>query len=210
MIPRLYAIVDADAAAHAGWTVPALASVYLQAGVRLIQIRAKTASARDFLTWVDTIASDAPSDAIIVVNDRVDIAIAAGTRHVHLGQDDLPPADARALVGPDALIGWSTHTPAQMAAATAMPISYLAIGPVFGTQTKDTGYDAVGLGLVSEAAAVTRPAGLPVVAIGGVTLDTAPDVIAAGASTIAVISDLLRDGDPGARALAWLERLSRV
>lgn len=210
MIPRLYAIVDADVSADAGWSVPALASLYLQAGVRLLQVRAKHASARDVLAWVDTIAEQAPGDARIVVNDRVDIALAAGTHHVHLGQDDLPPADARALLGEHALIGWSTHTPAQMAAATAMPIGYLAIGPVFSTATKDTGYDGVGLTRVAEARAVAHPAGLPVVAIGGITLDTAPDVIAAGADAVAIITDLVRAGDPGARAAAYLDRLSRV
>jgi thiamine-phosphate pyrophosphorylase len=131
---RLYAIVDADAAAGAGWQVPDLADAYLQAGVRLLQIRAKQAGGRDLLAWTEAIARIA-GDAWVIVNDRVDVALIAGTRHVHLGQDDLPIGDARALVGPDAAIGLSTHTPAQIDLACQAPVSYIAVGPVYGTQT---------------------------------------------------------------------------
>jgi len=206
---RLYAIVDADIAARANWHVPDLADAYLQAGVRLLQIRAKDAAARDVLAWTEAISRLA-GDAWVIVNDRVDIALVAGTRHVHLGQDDLPVPEARELLGPDAVIGLSTHTPAQIDAACGEPIDYLAVGPVFGTQTKATGYEAVGLAGVRQAHAAAHAAGVPVVAIGGITLDTAPDVIAAGASSVAVITDLLHEANPGARARAYVERLSRV
>jgi thiamine-phosphate pyrophosphorylase len=94
---------------------------------------------------------------------------------------------------------------AQIDAAAAEPISYIAVGPVFGTRTKNTGYDAVGLALVAEAALRSR--GRPVVAIGGITLARAPEVIAAGASSVAVISDLLTDGDPAERVAAYLRVL---
>ncbi len=206
---KLYAIVDADVATSAGWRVPDLADAYLQAGVRLLQVRAKHASARDVLAWTEAIARVA-GEAWVIVNDRVDIAMVAGTRHVHLGQDDLPVAEARMLLGPDAVIGLSTHTPDQVDAACALPLDYVAIGPVFGTQTKVTGYEAVGLAGVRQAHAAAHAAGVPVVAIGGITLDTAPDVIAAGASSVAVITDLLHGANPGARARAFVERLSRV
>ncbi|AMY10931.1 Thiamine-phosphate synthase [Luteitalea pratensis] len=206
---RLYAIVDADVASRAGWHVPDLADAYLQAGVRFLQVRAKDAPARDVLAWTEAIARRA-GEAWVIVNDRVDIAIVAGTRHVHLGQDDLPVSDARALLGPDAVIGLSTHTPAQVDAACALPIDYLAVGPVFSTQTKATGYEAVGLAGVRRAHAAAQVARVPVVAIGGITLDTASDVIAAGASSVAVITDLLREGTPGARVRAFVERLSRI
>ncbi|MGE0444894.1 MAG: thiamine phosphate synthase, partial [Vicinamibacterales bacterium] len=144
-----------------------------------------------------------PAGATIIVNDRIDVARLAGADGVHVGQDDLPPAEARALLGPDAIVGFSTHTPEQIEAAVREPISYLAIGPVFGTATKATGYDAVGLERVRFAVEKARrlpPSGgsLPVVAIGGITLENAPAVVAAGASQVAVIADLLV-GDPEAR-----------
>jgi thiamine-phosphate pyrophosphorylase len=144
----------------------------------------------------------------VIVNDRVDLAMMSGADGVHVGQDDLPPADARALLGPDAVIGFSTHTLGQVEGALTQPVSYIAVGPVFGTRTKDTGYEAVGLELVRAAATVCRehrstwlppPGGrIPIVAIGGITLETAPAVLAAGAASVAVISDLLA-GDPAER-----------
>ena len=206
---RLYAIVDAEIAARANWHVPDLADAYLQAGVRMLQIRAKDAAARDVLAWTEAIARLA-GDAWVIVNDRVDIALVAGTRHVHLGQDDLPIPEARALLGPGAVIGLSTHTAAQLDAACREPLDYIAVGPVFGTRTKATGYEAVGLAAVRQTHAAAHAAGVPVVAIGGITLDTAPEVIAAGASAVAVITDLLHGASPGARARAYVERLSRV
>jgi thiamine-phosphate pyrophosphorylase len=204
---RLYAIVDADVAGRAGWQVPDLADAYLQAGVRLVQVRAKSAAARDVLSWTEAIARRA-GDAWVIVNDRVDIAIAAGTRHVHLGQDDLPVPDARALVGPDAAIGLSTHTPAQIEEACRLPLDYVAVGPVFGTHTKATGYAPVGTPLVTEARRRMDAHGRrSLVAIGGITLGRAAEVIAAGADAIVVISDLLAGRSPAARARAFLHAL---
>ena len=130
----------------------------------------------------------------------------SGAAGVHVGQDDLPPAAARRLLGPGRQVGYSTHTTAQVEAASIEPVTYIAIGPVFGTQTKATGYEPIGLDLISEAARVSR--GLPVVAIGGITLETAPAVIEAGASSIAVISDLLAIGNPAARVRAFLDTLA--
>jgi thiamine-phosphate pyrophosphorylase len=207
---RLYAIVDADVAGRAGWHVPDLADAYLQAGVRLLQVRAKHAAARDVLAWTEMIVRRA-GEAWIVVNDRVDVAIVAGTRHVHLGQDDLPVAEARALVGPEAIIGLSTHTVDQIDDACRLPVDYVAVGPVFGTQTKDTGYAAVGTGLIAEARRRTDAhGGRPLVAIGGITLSRTAEVIAAGADAVVVISDLLADGAPGARARAFLRALGET
>ena len=123
-----------------------------------------------------------------------------------MGQEDLPPAAARRLLGPNAVIGYSTHTPTQIEAAVDEPVTYIAIGPVFGTATKDTGYEPVGLERVTEAARIAS--GRPVVAIGGITLETAPHVIAAGASSVAVIGDLLANGDPAGRVAAFCRVLS--
>ena len=103
------------------------------------------------------------------------------------------------------MIGYSTHSAEQIAGAVSQPVSYVAVGPVFGTRTKDTGYHAVGLELVAAAA---RAAGArPVVAIGGITLDTAPAVLRAGATAVAVIGDLLSTGDPAGRARDYLRTL---
>jgi len=146
-----------------------------------------------------------PAHAIVIVNDRADLARLAGASGVHVGQDDLSPAEVRALLGETAIVGLSTHTPAQIDAALAEPVSYVAVGPVFGSRTKQTGYDAVGLELVSRAARMAAP--LPVVAIGGITLDNARSVIDAGAAAVAVIGDLLVDADPAVRAAAFVAAL---
>lgn len=207
---RLYAIADADVASRAGWRVPDLADAYLQAGVRLLQLRAKEAAARDLLAWTEAIAALA-GDAWVIVNDRVDVALAAGTRHVHLGQDDLPIADARSLLGPDAVIGLSTHTTEQIDLACAQPVDYIAVGPVYGTQTKATGYAPVGTALVAEARRrIDTGGGRPLVAIGGITLASAVEVIAAGADAVVVVSDLLGKGPPAARVRAYLQALGEA
>lgn len=145
-------------------------------------------------------------DALVIVNDRVDLARVSGAAGVHVGQEDLPPAAARVQLGPGAIVGCSTHSVNQVDAALREPVTYVAVGPVFGTATKETGYDAVGLDLVRAAAG--RAGDTPIVAIGGITLETAPAVIDAGAACVAVISDLLTGGDPAARVRAFVRRLA--
>lgn len=204
----LCAIVDADVAARAGWSPPALAHAYLAGGARFLQLRAKTTPSGRFLQWCEEIAAAARAhDALLVVNDRFDIAWLAGVPALHIGQEDLPVEVVRKALGPTAVIGLSTHTPEQVAAALRQPISYLAIGPVFGTATKETGYDALGVDRVRAAAAAARTPGLPVVAIGGITLDHATSVIAAGAASVAVITDLLTTGDPERRVREYVRIL---
>src|SRR5512142_1439937 len=206
VFPRFYAIADHDAARAHGWTLPALARACLQGGARLLQVRAKSLAARELLEVCEEVApAAAATGATLVVNDRADVARLVAGAGVHVGQDDLPPALARMVVGPDAMVGFSTHTIAQIDAGVREPISYLAVGPVFGTITKETGYEAVGLDLVRYAsAAVGRTEAIPVVAIGGVTLDRARSVIDAGASAVAVISDLFATGDPAARVAEFV------
>ena len=201
---RLYAIVDADACAAAGYDVVEFTDVLLGEGVRLLQLRAKQAPPRDVLGWADAIAArvHAIPGALFVINDRADVALAAGVPHVHVGQDDLAPVDVRNLLGPHGVIGLSTHTPTQVEEALQAPIDYVAVGPVFGTVTKDTGYDPVGLDLVRHASAAAAAARAtrgrtPVVAIGGITPDTCGSVIQAGADAVAVIGGLL-EGHPAA------------
>lgn len=206
VLPRLQAIVDVEAAARAGFPPADVARSFLAGGARLIQIRAKALPSGPFLELCDAIVRLArPYGAAVIVNDRIDLARLSGAAGVHVGQDDLPVSAARALLGADAIVGYSTHSIEQVEHGATMPVSYIAVGPVFGTRTKDTGYEAVGLDLVRAAAA--RCGGVPIVAIGGITLDTAPSVIAAGASCVAVISDLAAPGDPAARVREYVERL---
>jgi thiamine-phosphate pyrophosphorylase len=204
---RLQAILDIDTALRAGWEPVALARAFLDGGARFLQIRAKTLASGPFLELCDQVVRlGGEYGAAVIVNDRVDLAQMSGAAGAHVGQDDLPPAAARAQLGPGAILGYSTHSVSQVEQALREPVSYVAVGPVFGTRTKDTGYDAIGLELVSAAAERTRKT--PLVAIGGITLDTAPAVIAAGAAGVAVISDLLAGGDPGKRVRAFLAALT--
>ena len=147
--------------------------------------------------------------AVVVVNDRVDIAELSNAHGVHLGQEDLEPAAARQILGVTAVIGLSTHSIEQARAAVHAPVDYVAVGPMFGTKTKDTGYRPVGMGLVSDVRAIMREEGIekPIVAIGGITLDRAADVIRAGAASVAVIGDLLATSDPAGRVRDYLRAL---
>jgi thiamine-phosphate pyrophosphorylase len=210
-LPRLYAVIDADVAAAHGWTVTDLARACLEGGARLLQLRAKSRPLQWTLDAADAIVAMAGAAATIIVNDRADVARLAGATGVHVGQDDLAPVAARAMVGEHGRIGLSTHTAAQVDAAMAEPIDYVAVGPVYATATKDTGYESVGHDLIGYAAkrARSRAEGpVPVVAIGGMTLERAPGMIAVGASSVAVISDLLVGGNPAARVKTFVERLA--
>jgi thiamine-phosphate pyrophosphorylase len=205
----LYVICDADACREAGWTLTDFASACFDGGARLLQIRAKSAPSGQFLDDARAIVERAVG-AQVIVNDRADIARLSGAAGVHVGQEDLSPAEVRMMLGDDTIVGWSTHTPAQLDDACAAPISYVAIGPVFETSTKSTGYDALGLEPVRDAARRTAAHGLPLVAIGGITLDRAEAILEQGAQSVAVIRDLLVTDDPAARVRAYLRRLSRV
>jgi thiamine-phosphate pyrophosphorylase len=148
----------------------------------------------EFLRLCDAVVARAEAyHATVIVNDRVDLAALSGAAGVHVGQEDLSVGDARRLLGEEAIIGYSTHTPEQIAAGVRTAATYLAVGPVFGSRTKDTGYDAVGLDLIREA---RRTTARPVVAIGGATM-------------VAVISDLLVGGDPTSRVRAYQTRCAR-
>jgi thiamine-phosphate pyrophosphorylase len=186
-----------------------LARACLDGGATFLQLRAKGASGGWLLdTAAAIVALGAPVAAQLIVNDRAEVARLAGAAGVHVGQEDLPPEAARRIVGPQRVVGFSTHTIAQLDAAVREPIDYIAIGPVFGTASKATGYHAIGLAMVEQAAARAHARGLQVVAIGGITVDRATDVIRAGADSVAVISDLLAAGDPRARVREYLDRLS--
>jgi thiamine-phosphate pyrophosphorylase len=146
--------------------------------------------------------------ALVIVNDRADVAWLARADGVHVGQDDLSPSAVRMIAGVDTIVGLSTHTVDQVDRAIREPVSYVAIGPVFGTATKMTGYDRVGLEMVREAAVRAGARGLPLVAIGGITLENAPSVIDAGAASVAVIGDLLATRDPERRVREYVRMLA--
>jgi thiamine-phosphate pyrophosphorylase len=205
---RLYAVVDVEACARVGRRPIDVARAFLSAGVVNLQLRAKFSSSSAFLDLALALSEDAQqAGSRVIVNDRADLAVASGAAGVHVGQDDLTPEQVRRVTGALLLVGLSTHSADQVADALGQPISYLAIGPVFATTTKATGYSAVSYEAVMQAAAAVRNRSLPVVGIGGITLETAPRVVAAGAAAVAVISDLLL-GDPEARAREYLAVLA--
>ncbi len=203
----MYAIVDAEVCERAGRAPLDVARAFLSAGAKLIQLRCKSWGSAAFLELASLVVADAKSaGAVVVINDRADVAALSIAHGLHVGQDDLSPVDARKVIGAAPMLGLSTHTEAQWTSAVNEPISYLAIGPVFGTATKATGYEAVGLQTVHRAAAAAALAGLPAVAIGGITIDNAVSVIDAGAASVAIISDLVQ-GAAEARCRAFLRSL---
>ena len=204
---RLYPIVDAEVCAAAGRTPFDVACAFLSAGASWIQLRCKDLAGGAFLDLANqTLEQSRAAGAMLIINDRADIAAIAQADGLHIGQTDLTVSDARLVIGPARILGLSTHTPEQWQAAVREAISYMAIGPVFGTGTKDTGYTAIGLDVVARASSAAAANGLPAAGIGGITLDNAVSVIDAGAASVAVISDLLK-GDPEARCRAFLRIL---
>jgi thiamine-phosphate pyrophosphorylase len=172
----------------------------LAAGAEIVQWRHKGALTRERFAELEAMAKLVKeAGARFVVNDRADLAKLTGAA-LHLGQDDLPPSEARKIVGPGAIIGFSTHNEAQLRAALEEPVDYLALGPMFGTQSKENPDPVVG---VEELRRLRPLTGKPLVAIGGITRSNAGSVLAAGADSIAVIGDLFGDDGVGSRAGDW-------
>ena len=166
-------------------------------GVAVVQLRAKRATDRAALAWAAEIRRcTRASGALFFVNDRFDLALAAEADGVHLGQDDLPPARIPAHARGRLRVGLSTHSAEQLRAAEAQPVDYVAFGPVFGTRSKDSAYDARGLDALAEAARAAAPR--PLIAIGGIDAERVGDVRRAGAAGIAVISCVAAADDPAA------------
>ena len=187
-LPRFYPIVDSVAGARA----------VLDAGAEIVQWRHKGPLTREAFATAAAIA-ELCREVTFVVNDRADVAALLGAG-LHLGQEDLPPAAARRLVG---MIGYSTHNREQMRAANEEPVDYHALGPIFATASKENPDPVVGLEGLRE---VARLSTRPLVAIGGITLDSATAVIEAGAQSVAVIG-ALRGGDMEQKAREWIRRL---
>jgi len=189
IIPHLYPILDAELLAARSLSLAAVASELRAAGVTLLQYRDKDGSPQEILRACAILREAmAGSPCRLILNDRPDLAVLANFDGVHVGQDDLSPEDARRIVGPDRIVGVSTHTYEQVRLADQSCTDYIAIGPIFVTRTKRKPDPVVGLEGVRRARALTRK---PLVAIGGITLASARSVIDAGADSVAVISALL-------------------
>lgn len=208
MPDRLYPILDTDLCRERRLEPLAVLAAFLAGGARFLQLRDKNPSTGARLALAEAVVARAhAAGARVVVNDRPDIARLSGADGVHVGQDDLSVDEVRRIMGDTAIVGLSTHDDRQIEAAMRSRATYVAVGPIYGTSTKETGYDARGLDLVRRALRQrSGQAGRPVVAIGGITLERAPEVIAAGATSVAVISDLLV-GDPAERVRAFLAAL---
>jgi thiamine-phosphate pyrophosphorylase len=201
----LYVITD-DAVAP-GRSHVEIARAALDGGARLIQLRDKRRDAGELLSIACEIRDLCEAaGALFVVNDRADLALAACAHGVHLGQTDLPITEARRILGPDRLIGVSVESPQQAEAAEAAGADYLGVGAIYGSASKDDAGEAVGLEHLSRIRGISR---LPIVAIGGITLERVPEVRSAGADCIAVISAVAGAEDPGAAAKLLSEACER-
>jgi thiamine-phosphate pyrophosphorylase len=201
--PFVYPILDVDllGSRPCGAAVAQLA----RGGARIVQLRAKGVSDRVlFALAQEALGAARESSILFVVNDRPDVALMLRADGVHLGQDDLPPAEARRLLGADAIVGWSTHSLEQLDHAADEPVDYVAFGPVFPTATKRDADPVVGLAALRAARARTVR---PLVAIGGITADNARETAAAGADGLAVISGLLAAPDLAAATRAFVARI---
>ena len=201
MIPAFYPLVDTSC----GLPAEDAAEAILEAGARILQLRHKGVFSRQVFKEATKIASLCrAAGALFVINDRADIAMLLDAG-LHLGQDDLPPADARRIMPPNRIVGFSTHNADQLRAADREPVDYLAIGPIFGTLSKQNPDPVVGIEGLQALRALTRK---PLVAIGGITRKTAPAVFEAGADSVAIIGDLypqpLTKASLRARAEEWL------
>ena len=188
-LQRLYPILDTSCFPNTDALITA-AEELAAASCTLLQYRNKPGNARQMLEHARALRQAINPEIKLIMNDRADLCLAANYNGVHIGQDDLSPEAVRQIIGPDRWLGVSTHNPEQLAEADRTNADYLAIGPVFATSSKANPDPVVGLEGVRRARALTRK---PLVAIGGITRQNAAEVIAAGADSIAVISDLLPD-----------------
>jgi thiamine-phosphate pyrophosphorylase len=187
--PKLYAILDRSCVPDLGALITS-AEELVAGGVTLLQYRNKIGGARQILEEAGELKRSLRGSRRLIMNDRADLCLAAGFDGVHVGQDDLSPEGARKVIGPGLWLGVSTHNPDQVEQADQTSADYIAIGPVFATASKANPDPVVGLEGVRRARSLTRK---PLVAIGGITRANCRSVIDAGADSVAVISDLLRD-----------------
>ncbi len=196
-LPRVYPILDSGTLDRRGIALETAAAAFLEGGAEILQLRHKAHWSRGLFESAKQVAKLCREAGVtFVVNDRADFAMLLGAG-LHVGQDDLPPRDARDLVGGEALLGFSSHNPSQLCAAAGEPVDYVALGPIFATGSKENPDPVVGVEELSRCRALLEK---PLVAIGGITLENAPAVWAAGADSVAVIGGLLPQ-ESTARAL---------
>jgi thiamine-phosphate pyrophosphorylase len=205
LFPALYAILDP---AFAPAPPADFALKLAGARVQLIQLRDKRATARKIHADAAELVAQVSSKGVrIIVNDRPDIAAIVGAGGVHVGQEDLPVEEARRICGSSCWVGISTHNIEQFREASRTSADYIAVGPIFPTVTKENPDPVVGIDFLRAARRLTPK---PIVAIGGITADSAADVFRAGADSVAVIRDLLSANDPASRAREYLEIAARA
>jgi thiamine-phosphate pyrophosphorylase len=204
LFPPLYAVLDPSLISQ---PLTKMARDLAGAGVELMQLRDKHASTRQVYGEArELVAQFGASRVRVIVNDRPDIAAMVGASGVHVGQDDLPVEAARSICGTERWVGVSTHNLAQLREADGTSADYIAVGPIFPTATKENPDPVVGIDLLRAARQLTRK---PLVAIGGITVESAADVFGAGADSVAVIRDLLEASDPAKRAREYLAMAER-
>ena len=204
-LPRLYPILDVSCFVATVDSTSAMldfAQAIRAAGIEWLQYRNKLGNSRQMLSHARELRRVLGSEVTLIMNDRADLALAAGFDGVHVGQDDLPVDAVRRIVGPNAILGTSTHNPGQLRLADQTDADYLAIGPIFATSSKLNPDPVVGLEGVRLARSLTRK---PLVAIGGITRLNCQSVLDAGADSVAVISDLVNN--PREAAEEFLRRL---
>ena len=205
LFPPVYVILDPEFAPS---PLRILAEALANAGITLMQLRDKRSSARRIYDQARDLAPLlGPRGVRFIVNDRADIAAMSGAGGVHVGQTDLHVGDARKLCRPPQWVGVSTHNLEQLRAADRTSADYIAVGPIFPTSTKENPDPVVGVDFVRVARRMTRK---PLVAIGGITIESAADVFSAGADSVAVIQDLIAASDPAARAREYMAIAERT
>jgi len=187
-LPRVYPILDTESLDNRAIALDAAAAAFLEGGAAILQIRHKRHWSRDLFASARTVARLCrEAGATLIVNDRADFALLLEAG-LHVGQDDLPPRDARRLMGADGIVGFSSHNVAQLCAAGGEPVDYVALGPIFSTASKQNPDAVTGIEEIRRCRPLVEK---PLVAIGGITLENALDVLHAGADSVAVIAGLL-------------------
>lgn len=194
---RLYLVTDQTLTG--GRTLSDVVAAAVQGGVTCVQLREKSLNTRDFFAQAMAMkALLAPYNIPLVINDRIDVALACGAQGVHLGQSDMPVEQARRLLPPEVFIGWSVESMADVARSASLPVDYLGVSPIYATPTKTDTQTPWGLEGLRQVRVATA---LPLVAIGGIHADNAKAVISAGADGLAVVSAICAAQDPCAVAL---------
>jgi len=187
-LPRIYPILDTETLFNRGIGVELAAAAFLDGGASILQFRHKNHWSREIFATAQEVARMCREAGVpLVINDRADFALLLGVG-LHIGQDDLPPRDARKLLGSEGFLGFSSHNVNQLCAAGGEPVDYVALGPVFATASKRNPDPVVGVEEVQRCRALLDK---PLVAIGGITRENIADVIRAGADSVALISGLL-------------------